>query len=60
MSSLKSLELAGVPVVVRSPTNLEKPAPLIVLWHGFGMPNSEEILAETLPLEEVHAWKAYF
>ena len=59
MSSLEQLELAGVPVIVRSPTNLDKPAPLIILWHGFGMPNSEEILADTLPLEEVHAWKAY-
>lgn len=59
MSNLESLELAGVPVLVRPPANPNLPAPLIVLWHGAGMPNSEEILAETLPLEEVQAWKAY-
>ena len=59
MSSLESLELAGVPLLVRSPANPNKPAPLIVLWHGFGVPNSEELLADTLPLENVQAWKAY-
>jgi predicted esterase len=53
------LELAGVPVLVRSPSNKNKPAPLIILWHGFGIPNSEEVLASTLPLENVEAWKAY-
>lgn len=59
MSNIESLELAGVPVVVRPPANPSLPATLIVLWHGFGVPNSEEMLAETLPLEEVQAWKAY-
>lgn len=59
MSSLKSLELAGVPVLVRPPANPSLRAPLIVLWHGAGIPGSEEKLAETLPLEEVQAWKAY-
>lgn len=59
MSSMESLELAGVPVVVRPPANPSLPAPLIVLWHGFGTPNSEEMLAEVLPLEDVQAWKAY-
>lgn len=59
MSSLESLELAGVPLLMRSPTNPAQPAPLIVLWHGFGVPNSKEILADTLPLESVEAWKAY-
>ncbi|MBE9213541.1 prolyl oligopeptidase family serine peptidase [Plectonema cf. radiosum LEGE 06105] len=53
------LELAGVPVIVHPPANPSLPAPLIVLWHGFGIPNSEELLAEVLPLEEVQAWKAY-
>ena len=53
------LELAGVPVIVHSPANPSLPAPLIVLWHGFGIPNSEELLAEVLALEEVQAWKAY-
>jgi pimeloyl-ACP methyl ester carboxylesterase len=59
MSSLESLELAGVPVLVRQPANPRLSAPLIVLWHGAGIPGSEEMLAELLPLEEVQAWKAY-
>ncbi|HBB36320.1 MAG TPA: hypothetical protein DDZ80_00045 [Cyanobacteria bacterium UBA8803] len=59
MSSMESLELAGVPVVVCPPANPSLSAPLIVLWHGAGIPGSEEMLAETLPLEEVQAWKAY-
>lgn len=53
------LELAGVPVIVHPPANPSLPAPLIILWHGFGIPNSEELLAEVLPLQEVQAWKAY-
>lgn len=59
MSNLESLELAGVPIVLRPPPNPSLRAPLIILWHGFGVPNSEEMVAETLPLEEVQAWKAY-
>jgi predicted esterase len=59
MSNIESLELAGVPVLVRPPANPSLSAPLIVLWHGAGIPGSEENLAETLPLEEVQAWKAY-
>lgn len=59
MSNIQPLELAGVPVLIRPPANPNLSAPLIILWHGLGLPNSEEILAETLPLEEVQAWKAY-
>ncbi len=59
MSDLEPLDIAGVPLVLRPPANLSLPAPLIVLWHGFGIPNSEEMLAEVLPLQEVQAWKAY-
>lgn len=59
MSNLESLEVAGVPVVLRPPADPSSPAPLIILWHGFGIPNSEEMLAEVLPLETVPAWKAY-
>jgi predicted esterase len=59
MSNIESLELAGVPVLVRPPANPSLSAGLIVLWHGAGIPGSEENLAETLPLEEVQAWKAY-
>ncbi|MEH2423352.1 MAG: prolyl oligopeptidase family serine peptidase [Nostoc sp.] len=59
MSSLNSLELAGVPVLIRPPTNTDRPALLIILWHGFGPPESEKVLAETLALESVEAWKVY-
>ena len=59
MSNTESLELAGVPVVVRPPGNPSLPAPLIILWHEFGVPNSEEMLVDVLPLEGVQAWKAY-
>jgi len=59
MSNLESFEVAGVPIVVRPPANPLSSAPLIVLWHGFGVPNSPEMLAEVLPLNEVQAWKAY-
>jgi predicted esterase len=59
MSNKEFLELAGVPVIVHPPPNPSLPAPLIILWHGFGIPNSEESLAPVLPLEEVQAWKAY-
>ena len=59
MSNIQSLNIAGIPVIVSPPANLDKPAPLIVLWHGFGTPASEEALAKTLPLKEVQAWKAY-
>lgn len=59
MSNTQLLELAGIPVVCSPPANPELSAPLIVLWHGFGVPNSEEILATTLPLSQVQAWKVY-
>ena len=59
MSSIESLNLADVSVVVHPPAFPDNPAPLIVLWHGFGTPNNEQILAQTLPLKEVQAWKAY-
>lgn len=59
MSRIESLTVAGVPIVLRFPENQNQPAPLIILWHGFGVPNSEQVLAETLPLEDVPAWKAY-
>ena len=60
MSNIEFLEVAGVLVVVHPPANPTLPAPLIVLWYGFGVPNSEEMLAETLPLEEVQARIVYF
>ena len=59
MPNTEYLTLAGVPVILRPPTKQIAEAPLIILWHGFGLPNSEEMLAEILPLETVSAWKAY-
>lgn len=59
MSNKQFLELADVPVIVHPPANPSLPAPLIVLWHGFGIPNSEELQSKVLPLEELQAWKAY-
>ena len=59
MSNIKSLNIAGIPVIVSPPVNLDNPAPLIILWHGFGIPANEKTLAKTLPLKEVQAWKAY-
>ena len=59
MSNIKSLSIAGIPVIISPPPNQDNPAPLIILWHGFGTPRSEEMLAKTLPLEKVQAWKAY-
>jgi hypothetical protein len=59
MSQVESFQIGGVPVVIHPPANPNLPAPLIILWHGFGIPNSEEMLAEVLPLATVQAWKAY-
>ncbi len=59
MFNIECLELAGVPMVIRPPAHPTAPAPLIVLWHGYGIPDSEEVLAELLPLEQVQAWKVY-
>ena len=59
MSNVKSLNIAGIRVIVNPPANQDNPAPLIILWHGFGIPSSEAMLAKTLPLEKVQAWKAY-
>ena len=59
MSQTKLLNVSGIPTIVHPPADLNKPAPLIILWHGFGTPSSEEMLAQTLPLKEVQAWKAY-
>lgn len=50
-------ELAGVPAVLRIPARPTKPP--IVLWHGFGAPAGEEVLMQTLPLDDVPAVKVY-
>lgn len=50
-------ELAGVPAMVRFPVRISRPP--IVLWHGFGPPDSEEALMAALPLDDVPAIKIY-
>jgi hypothetical protein len=59
MSNLERLEVAGVPLLLRSPDNPNRQTPLILFWHGFGSPNCEADVAEAFPLEQVEAWKAY-
>jgi predicted esterase len=49
--------LAGAPAILRVPKRIAKPP--IVLWHGFGTPDSEQALMEALPLDEVPAVKVY-
>lgn len=50
--------VAGVPVLLRSPEGVP-PRGLVVLWHGFGPPGSEQALMDALPLDDVAAVKAY-
>lgn len=59
MANLERLEVAGVPLLLRSPDNPDRQTPLILFWHGFGSPNGEADIAEAFPLEQVEAWKAY-
>ena len=50
--------LGGVPALVRLPSGLIRHAP-IVLWHGFGPPESEAELMTALPLDDAPALKIY-
>jgi dienelactone hydrolase len=59
MPSLETLEIAGVPLLLRPPVNRDRHTPLVLFWHGFGSPNGEADVAEAFPLEQVEAWKAY-
>lgn len=49
--------LGDTPALIRIPARIRQ-AP-IVLWHGFGPPDSERALMEALPLDEVPAVKVY-
>jgi predicted esterase len=51
------LVLAGVPAIVRMPSSVTKPP--VILWHGFGPPESEAELMSALPLDDVPAVKVY-
>lgn len=50
-------DLAGVPAIVSIPAKVTRPP--IVLWHGFGPPDSEAALMTALPLDDVPAIKVY-
>jgi predicted esterase len=58
-NNLERLEIAGVPLLLRSPSHPNSHTPLIVFWHGFGSPKGEADIAEAFPLEQIEAWKAY-
>jgi predicted esterase len=49
--------LAGIPAIIRVPGKVTQ-AP-ILLWHGFGPPDSEQQLMAALPLDDVPAVKVY-
>jgi predicted esterase len=49
--------LSGVPAILRVPSRVTRSP--IVLWHGFGPPDSEEALMTVLPLDDVPAIKVY-
>jgi predicted esterase len=49
--------LGGVPAVLRIPATVSRPP--VVLWHGFGPPESERALMDAIPLDEVPAIKVY-
>ncbi len=57
VASTVMTDLAGVPAMVRVPSKVTRPP--IVLWHGFGPPDSEEALMTALPLDDVPAIKVY-
>jgi len=49
--------LGATPALVRVPARISKPP--IILWHGFGPPDSERALMNALPLDDVPAVKVY-
>jgi predicted esterase len=46
---LRSAIVANIPVLVAVPSQVTQLTPLIVMYHGFGPPNSPELLAKALP-----------
>jgi len=52
-----SMTLAGVPAILRVPPRVSRPP--IVLWHGFGPPETGSALMNALPLDDVPAVKVY-
>lgn len=56
-SAVVAVTLGETPALIRIPAKIEKVP--ILLWHGFGPPESERALMEALPLDEVPAVKVY-
>ena len=50
--------LADVPAVLVPPEG-DDAAPVVVCWHGFGVPADARSLCRDLPLEGLHAWRVY-
>jgi dienelactone hydrolase len=49
----------GVPYIALPPDGGRDPRALVVLWHGFDPPRSEEALAAAIPLLSIPAWRVY-
>ena len=49
----------GVPVLIVRPKELSPGTRLVVLYHGFGPPESPQALSRALPLEKLQAVLAY-
>lgn len=47
--TLKAATVANVPIMLAVPGRITKRTPLIIMYHGFGPPNSPELLAKALP-----------
>jgi predicted esterase len=50
---------AGVPYLATPPHDAGGPAPLVLLWHGFDEPSSEEEMRQKLALDGLNAWRVY-
>ena len=47
--STVNITIAGVPVLVAAPPRINRHTPVIVLYHGFGVPNTPESLIKAIP-----------
>jgi predicted esterase len=47
--SLSAVTIADVPMLIAAPPRITNITPLIIMYHGFGAPNSPDSLAEILP-----------
>lgn len=46
--ALKAVTIANVPLLISVPQRITKRTPVIIMYHGFGPPNSPELLAKAL------------